>query len=170
MGKISYIERRKRNFSIKILKIEKRKRICLQNLINREEKEKFFLTILKFEKRKRIWFSNSWKSRKEREMKIQFSRPREKKMSHFSRHFSRDRDSCHRLIPISPICTKKFPKRHKRPQKCQWIAWSYNLHESMSMDLNFEVSEGTGSWTGALSVRNFSNFDNISGLPGREVT
>ena len=99
MGKISYIERRKRNFSIKILKIEKRKRIFLQNLINREEKEKFFLKILKFEKRKRIWFSNSWKSRKEREMKIQFSRPREKKMSHFSRHFSRDRDSCHRLHP-----------------------------------------------------------------------
>ena len=98
MGKISYIERRKWIFSIKMLKIEKRKRIFLQNLIYREEKEKFFLTILKFEKRKRIWFSNSWKSRREREMKIQFSRPREKKMSHFSRHFSRDRDSCHRLV------------------------------------------------------------------------
>ena len=116
MGKISYIERRNRNFSIKILKIEKRKRICLQNLINREEKEKFFLTILKFEKRKRIWFSNSWKSRKEREMKIQFSRPREKKMSHFSRHFSRDRDSCHRLAPVwahaSSVVLKRYSTRY----------------------------------------------------------
>ena len=39
----------------------------------------------------------------------------------------------------------------------------------MSTNFNFEVSEGTASWTGALGVRNFSNFDNISGLPGREV-
>ena len=42
-------------------------------------------------------------------------------------------------------------------------------NESMSTNFNFEVSEGTASWTGALGVRNFSNFDNISGLPGREV-
>ena len=53
MGKISYIERRKRNFSIKILKIEKRKRFVFHNLINREEKENFFLKILKIENRKR---------------------------------------------------------------------------------------------------------------------
>ena len=39
----------------------------------------------------------------------------------------------------------------------------------MSTEFNFKVSEGTASRTGALSVRNFSNFDNISGLPGREV-
>ena len=39
----------------------------------------------------------------------------------------------------------------------------------MSTNFNFEVSEGSASWTGALGVRNFSNFDNISGLPGREV-
>ena len=39
----------------------------------------------------------------------------------------------------------------------------------MSKEFNFEVSEGTASWTGALHLHNFSNFDNISGLPGREV-
>ena len=53
------LEKRKRNLSIKILKIEKRNGFFLQNLVNREEKEKFFFKILKFEKRKRIWFSNS---------------------------------------------------------------------------------------------------------------
>ena len=105
MGKISYIERRKRNFSIQILKIEKRKGFFLQNLINREEKEKFFLKVLKFEKWTRIWFSNSWKSRRKREMKVQFSRSREKKMSNFSRRFSRDRDSCHRLLLLHTLLT-----------------------------------------------------------------
>jgi len=56
MGKISYIERRKTNFSIQILKIEKRKGFFPQNLINREEKEKFFLKILKFEKKRGFGF------------------------------------------------------------------------------------------------------------------
>ena len=39
----------------------------------------------------------------------------------------------------------------------------------MSTNFSFEVSEGNAPRTGALGVRNFSNFDNISGLPGREV-
>ena len=67
MGKISYIERRKRNFSIQILKIEKRKgffsskshksrrerEIFPENLEIREEKENLVFKFLKIEKRKR---------------------------------------------------------------------------------------------------------------------
>ena len=43
-----------RFFSLKILKIKKRKRFVFQNLINQEEKENFFLKILKIKNRKRI--------------------------------------------------------------------------------------------------------------------
>ena len=60
-----------------------------------------FSKILKVERRKRngskkereIIFK-SWKSRGERDMKISFSRAREKNLIHFSSRISRDRDSC----------------------------------------------------------------------------
>ena len=81
--------------------------IGLNNLENREEKEKLvskilkierrkrnFSQVLKIESRKRNCFSDSWKSRGERDMKISFSRAREKNLSHFSSRISRDRDSC----------------------------------------------------------------------------
>ena len=36
-------------------------------------------------------------------------------------------------------------------------------------EIKLGVAEGSANWTEALNTRNFSNFDNISGLPGREV-
>ena len=36
-------------------------------------------------------------------------------------------------------------------------------------EIKLGVTEGSANWTEALNTRNFSNFDNISGLPGREV-
>ena len=36
-------------------------------------------------------------------------------------------------------------------------------------EIKLWVTEGSANWTEALNTRNFSNFDNISGLPGREV-
>ena len=36
-------------------------------------------------------------------------------------------------------------------------------------EIKLGVAEGSANWTEALNTRNFTNFDNISGLPGREV-
>ena len=117
-------------FLFKSWKSRRERDFFLQNLINREEKEKFFLKILKLEKRKRIWFSNSWKSRREREIQIQFSRPRVKQISHFSRLFSRDRDSCHRL-PGSDVPLAMFFHRGKENAK-----ELTQLHELFPIALN----------------------------------
>ena len=57
-----------------------KKEKLFSSLENREEKEKLFLRFLK--------------SRGERDMKISFSRAREKNLNHFSSRISRDRDSC----------------------------------------------------------------------------
>ena len=77
---LCYSGEEKEKLISKILKIERRKRI-------------FFL-VLKIERRKRNFSSDSWKSRVERDIKISFSRAREKNLSHFSSRISRDRDSC----------------------------------------------------------------------------
>ena len=103
----SHKSRRERDFFLKFLKIEKRKRFVFQNLINREEKEKFFLKILKIKKRKRmdlkisqikkrnrIFFLKILKiENRKRNENLIFSSERENKES-FLLEIFRDRDSC----------------------------------------------------------------------------
>ena len=73
-SKILKVERRKRNGS------KKEREIIFKSWKSRGERETFP--------------PDSWKSRGERDMKISFSRAREKNLNHFSSRISRDRDSC----------------------------------------------------------------------------
>ena len=52
---------------------------------------------------------------------------------------------------------------------CSCTVWPRLGLGQDSQTTAFEVFEGTTSRTEALNNYNFSNFDNISGLPGREV-
>ena len=81
--------RRERDLCFRSSSIKNRKRTFLKNIENQEEKECVWVWMgLKIsEIEKRFFINKSWKSRIEKEMKIQFSRASEKIRSNFFSRF-----------------------------------------------------------------------------------